>query len=85
MLNILEFSVLAVAVVIPVAANLLWHLIETDLNDTGKKTAHPSLAAFCLEVLLMRIPAVLGGSAPRDGRMSATTMPSSPPGTIGRP
>jgi hypothetical protein len=40
MLNILEFSVLAVAVVIPVAANLLWHLIETDLNDTGKKTAH---------------------------------------------
>jgi hypothetical protein len=34
MLNILEFSVLAVAVVIPVAANLLWHLIETDLNDT---------------------------------------------------
>ena len=34
--------------------------------------------------LLMRIPAVLGGSANGCGRMSATTMPSSPPGTAGR-
>jgi hypothetical protein len=34
MFDILGFSVLAVAVPIPVGANLLWHLIETDLNDT---------------------------------------------------
>jgi hypothetical protein len=30
----LGFSVLVVALLIPVGANLLWHLIETDLNDT---------------------------------------------------
>ena len=40
---------------------------------------------FGLEVLLMRVPAVLGGSATADGRMSATTMPSSPPGAAGCP
>jgi hypothetical protein len=32
----LVFSILAVAVVIPFAANLLWHLIEPDQNDTSE-------------------------------------------------
>ena len=41
--------------------------------------------SFCLEVLLMRIPAVLGGSATADGHMSAMTMPASPLGAVGRP
>jgi uncharacterized membrane protein len=35
--------------------------------------------SFHLEVLLMLIPAVLGGSAAAEEGMSATTMPSSPP------
>jgi hypothetical protein len=34
---------------------------------------------FCLEVRLMRILAILGGSTTADGRMVVTTMPSSPP------
>jgi hypothetical protein len=34
---------------------------------------------FYLEALLMRIPVVLGSSAIADGRMSAATMPASPP------
>jgi hypothetical protein len=40
--------------------------------------------SFRLEVLLMLIPAVLGGSAAAEEGMSATTMPSSPPGAAGR-
>jgi hypothetical protein len=43
------------------------------------------VGSFRLEVFLMRIPAVLYGSATADGRMSATTMPSSPPGAVGYP
>jgi hypothetical protein len=34
MFDPLVFSILAVAVVIPLAANVLWHLIEPDQNDT---------------------------------------------------
>ena len=33
---------------------------------------------------LMRIPAILGGSATADGPMSATTISASPPGAVGR-
>jgi hypothetical protein len=36
MFDVLAISVLAVAVVIPVTTELLWHLIETDLNATGE-------------------------------------------------
>jgi hypothetical protein len=43
------------------------------------------VGSFRLEVFLMRIPAVLYGSATADGRMSATTMPSSPPAAVGTP
>ena len=43
------------------------------------------VGSFRLEVFLMRIPAGLYGSATADGRMSATTMPSSPPGAVGYP
>ena len=32
--KVAECELVAVAVVIPVGANLLWHLIETDPNDT---------------------------------------------------
>jgi hypothetical protein len=34
MFDIWGFALMAVAAVIPVGANLLWHLIETDLDDT---------------------------------------------------
>jgi hypothetical protein len=34
MFDVLAISVLAFAIVIPIGANLLWHLIETDPNDT---------------------------------------------------
>ncbi len=34
MFDVWGFVLMAVAVVIPVGANLLWHLIETDLDDT---------------------------------------------------
>ncbi len=34
MFDVLAISVLAFAVVIPVRAELLWYLIETELNDT---------------------------------------------------
>jgi hypothetical protein len=43
------------------------------------------VGSFRLEVFLMRIPAVLYGSTTADGRMSATTMPSSPLGAVGYP
>ena len=35
MFDVLAISVLAVAVVIPVTTELLWYLIETELNDNG--------------------------------------------------
>jgi hypothetical protein len=35
MFDVLAISVLAVAVVIPVMTELLWYLIETELNDNG--------------------------------------------------
>ena len=35
MFDALAISVLAVAVVIPVTTELLWYLIETELNDNG--------------------------------------------------
>ena len=35
MLDVLAISVLAVAVVLPVTTELLWYLIETELNDNG--------------------------------------------------
>ena len=41
--------------------------------------------SFRLEVLLVLIPAVLGGSAAAEGGLSATTVPSSPPGAAGCP
>jgi hypothetical protein len=34
MFDVFAISVLAFAIVIPIGANLLWHLIETDPNDT---------------------------------------------------
>jgi hypothetical protein len=36
MFDPLVFSILAVAVVIPFAASVLWHLIEPDQNDTAE-------------------------------------------------
>ena len=57
-----------------------------DFGEAPCAVIFPGFAGFFrLEVLLMRIPAVLGGSATADGRMSATTMPSSPPGAVGCP
>src|SRR6266849_4815821 len=58
-------------------------------RDFGELTVFGHLAVFgglfCLERLLMRIPAVLSGSATGYGHMSATTMPASPPAAVGRP
>jgi hypothetical protein len=53
------------------------------LGDFGEVAVFGHLAVlgglFCLERFLMRIPAVLSGSATGCGHMSATTMPASPP------
>ena len=45
----------------------------------------PNLAAFRSRSVLIELPAVLGCAATADGRMSAATMPSSPPRAAGCP
>jgi hypothetical protein len=42
--------------------------------DGGVGSACRAWRVLCLELLLVRVPAVLGGSATGCGRMSATTM-----------
>ena len=68
-------------------ANALAEALTT--RDFGELAVFGHLAVFgglfSLERLLMRIPAVLSGSATGYGHMSATTMPASPLAAVGHP
>jgi hypothetical protein len=55
-------------------------LTAGDLGEVGALSHFREFGdVFGLKLRLMRIPTVLGSSATADGRMAATTMPSSPP------